>query len=796
MSQTNLTELASRGDPGAIAQLLARSLKIADVGIKVDWHGEQLNIRLFADQVLESTSLLASLQEQLQTFQIEAVTSVRVFAYQSKQPAPIWSDSIPVMFAPPAAPATILSTPATVLSTPHTLLMPSDSVDRFLVCGLGSLGQYSVLNLKRFAMRASEIRVTAIEQMPFDDWEVQDLPSLLEAPPIIGDCRNDDILLQAGIQQCRAILIVTSNDSVNVEAAIVARRLNPQIRIVMRSSRHNLNQLLKHQLGDFIALEPTELPAPAFALAGLQQEILGFFNIGDFRFQVVEQTVQPKDYRFDGAPAIALHKKNFRLLSYHAAASPGPSNRAFYQWQADTKVKPGDTIAFVEVVGREPQKTGHLTRQARNMQQFWDDIGDTLNRGWRGNWAEIGGWMQAQRTRPVIAIGLTFALVLWLFGAILLRSTLDIPWKTALSAAFILLIGGYGDVFEGLEPSDAPGWLKLICALITLTSIASVLGVLGLIADNLISSRFDFLRKRFPIPRENHVVIVGLGRIGQQIAAILQEFRQPVVAITEQVEHVSTESKFPILTGDIIRELPKLNLATAKSVVVVTDDQMLNLEVALMARNAAQQIERDIGLVIRTYDQRFRDNLNDLLPDAKALAAYELSAEAFAGAAFGENILGLFRLNNQTILVTEYNITADDTLVGKSLFMIAYGYGVVPIVHHRATQTIHDPLPEVLLPSDEHILAVGDRLVVLASINGLRRIEHEELVPPRRWRLEVGKPLNRGFLHDCGSDLAESLAITCMKPERLWKISLVRSSYRYTITRPIAWSKNSVVSFP
>ena len=170
---------------------------------------------------------------------------------------------------------------------------------------------------------------------------------------------------------------------------------------------------------------------------------------------------------------------------------------------------------------------------------------------------------------------------------------------------------------------------------------------------------------------------------------------------------------------------------------------MLNLEVALMARETARQVDRDIRLVVRTYDQRFSDNLRNLLPEARALAAYGLTAEAFAGAAFGENILGLFRLNKQTILVTEYTIDATDTLVGKLLSQIAYGYGVVPIFHQRATQSTTLDLTEGLMPSDDRRLAVGDRLVVLASINGLRRIEHRDIAPPQRWRLEVQRPLNQ-----------------------------------------------------
>lgn len=631
------------------------------------------------------------------------------------------------------------------------------TLDRFLVCGLGSLGQYCVLNLKRFEMEKSQVQITAIDKVQPEEWEVQDLPGLLVEPPLIGDCRDDQVLLRADIMQCRAILIVTSNESVNVETAIAARRLHPTIRIVMRSSRQNLNQLLKQQLGDFIAFEPTELPAPSFALAGLQEGILGFFSVGDCRFQVVEQVVQPKDYRFDGFPAAALHKRTYRLLSYLPAASTSIPKRAFHHWDTATRVKAGDTIAFVEVIGHTPtESTLDTTTQESTWQQIWQGLEGIWQRGWRRNFSQFQQWLQAQRVRQMVAIGLCLALVLWLVGTVLLKTALHLSWQQAISTGFVLLLGGYGDVFGGLEPAAVPAWVQVLCGLISLTSIASVLGVLGLITDSLLSSRFDFLRKRPSIPRQNHVVVVGFGRIGQRVAAILREFKQPLVVITEHLEPSQTLTKVPLVVGEPVTELPRVNLSSAKSVVVVTDDQMLNLEVALMARNAARQVDRTIGVVIRTYDQRFRDNLSNLLPDARALAAYELSAEAFVGAAFGENILGLLRLNNQTILVTEYQIAANDTLVGKSLFQMSYGYGVVPIFHQRANQSEYtdEEFTELILPPNERQLHVGDRLVVLASINGLRRIEHSDLVPPRRWRLEAQKPLNPSFLLYCGNDLS------------------------------------------
>lgn len=637
----------------------------------------------------------------------------------------------------------------------HKQTTDPNAPDRFLVCGLGSLGQYCILNLKRFTLGDTRIHITAIDKQYPLEWEVQDLPNLLSDHLVLGDCRDDTVLLQAGIQHCRTILLVTSNESINVETAIVARRLNPQIRIVMRSSRQNLNLLLKQQFHDFVAFEPTELPASSFALAGLQQGILGCFNIDDYRFQVVEQTVLPKDYRFDNCLAVSLHKRSYRLLSYSPANATQVPARAFYQWATSTCVTAGDTIAYVELIGQSALSTSlEATTLERLLQGVGKQFRTILCRNWRENLQGLGEWLQAQRSRQVVAIGVCMASFLWALGTVLLQHSLQISWQQATSIAFILILGGYGDVFGGLESHPIPGWVQFICGMISLASIASVLGVLGLITDNLLSSRFEFLHRRPDIPKQNHVVVVGFGRVGQRVAAILREFKQPVVAITERMENIRHFPQIPLQIGDTVTELAKVNLATAKSVVVVTDDQMLNLEVALMAQNQAQQAERSIGVVIRTYDQRFRNNVLNLLPHAKAFAANELAAEAFVGAAFGENILSLFRLHHQTILVTEYLITVNDTLINKFLFQIAYGYGVVPIFHQRSNQTLGEDAAESLFPPDERQLHEGDRLIVLASMDGLRRIEQGDLALPRQWQLDAKKPLNLSFLYYCGNDLA------------------------------------------
>jgi voltage-gated potassium channel Kch len=629
----------------------------------------------------------------------------------------------------------------------------SPRVDRFLVCGLGSLGQYCVYYLQRFATEGTAVSVTAIDRQRPEEWEVENLIDLLAEDLLIGDCRDEPVLLKAGVQQCRAALVVTSNETVNIEAAIAIRRLAPDVRLVVRSSRQSLNELLKLRLGSFNAYDPMEMPAFAFAMAGLQVGLLGSFNIGDTRLQVVEQTVQPRDPRFDDVRAVAQHKKSYRLLSHCPQAEiPASPNQAFYHWQTDTRIRAGDTIAYIEIADAPDyaQRQGGDDWRSR-----WQAGLQTMLKEGPLQWFQRGRtWMQANRTRPLIAMGLVTALVLWVLGAIMLKMTVpDLSWTKAIASGAVLLLGGYGDVFGGLEDDPVPGWVYFVSLLITLISLLFVLGVVGIIADNLLSARFSFLQRRPPMPKQGHVVMVGFGRVGKQVATWLQAFRQPFVVLTDVTDNLALFPKIPIIVGNPIQQIRHANIETAKSLVVVTDDQILNLEVALTAQALNRQQKQPLQLVIRSYNQRFSASLAALIPNARVMAASALAAEAFVGSAFGENVLSLFRLNDQTILVTEFLVEAGDTLVGKLLSQVSYGYGVVPIFYERSSERRTLDHSDSLMPSETWMLKAGDRLIVLSTIDGLRRIERGQMRPPRTWRLSMGKPLNRGNLSEIGTTL-------------------------------------------
>ena len=656
-------------------------------------------------------------------------------------------------------------------------LSPTAAVhqDYFIVCGLGSLGQQIIVNLTKFSFDSFEVQIAGIDRLPVKEWEVEQLPAMLSQPPIVGDCRRDHVLEQAGIERCRAVLIVTSDESTNVQTAIAVRRLNPKVHIIVRSSRQGLNRLLSRQLGQFVALDATELPAMTFALAGLEDNTLSVFNIGSFQFRVVERQIGARDTQYCNLPVHQLHRQTVRLLNLKPFNNPHQpigwattASSMFHRWQPHVRVQTGDQVAYVEVKTLTHSQIEHLPKRSDPWIKLRQGIGDVIDGDW---WRRLSNFWQRsdqQSLRRVVAIALTTGFTLWILGTLLLYFNIPtISFTKAIVLGAILILGGYGDVFGGFEDSGADGWVLVACLLIAITSLLMVIGVLGLLADQLISSRFEFLQRRPKVPKENHVIVVGLGRVGKRVTRILRDLRQPLVAITDRLDHPALRNQVPLLEGPMLQQLQEANLSTARSVIAVTDDPVLNLEVALIAAEVLENDKRPFTPVIRTLNQLFSDNIKSFLPQARSYSVYALSAEAFAGAAFGENILGLFRLNHQTILITEYAIEYGDTLNGKPLAEIAYGYGVVPILLQQCQpnrQYQNHPMP-----SDDLRVHIKDKLYVLSSINGLRRIERGEMTSPRQWLLEIDPPLNPHMTSEASSLLARLSNLPLKQCTRLMK---------------------------
>jgi Trk K+ transport system NAD-binding subunit len=99
-----------------------------------------------------------------------------------------------------------------------------------LLCGLGRVG-WRVLD----CLRSAGVPVVAVDTSadPAD-------PRLAGIRLVRGDCRDATVLQQAGIREAVGILIVTSDDLLNISCALLARRLAPDVRVVLRMFNQNL----------------------------------------------------------------------------------------------------------------------------------------------------------------------------------------------------------------------------------------------------------------------------------------------------------------------------------------------------------------------------------------------------------------------------------------------------------------------------------------------------------------------------------------------------------------------------
>lgn len=146
-------------------------------------------------------------------------------------------------------------------------------------------------------------------------------------PVIQDDARREITLESAGIGKARTIILCTQNDSLNLQVALKARRLNPQIRVLVRIFDEEFAHALQEQFG-FAALSATQMAAPVFAsiAAGVEMTqpiaIEGKpFSLAQIKLashsQLEGLTIEEVEQRFD--VSVVLLRRN-KISDYHPPA--------------------------------------------------------------------------------------------------------------------------------------------------------------------------------------------------------------------------------------------------------------------------------------------------------------------------------------------------------------------------------------------------------------------------------------------------------------------------------------------
>ena len=217
----------------------------------------------------------------------------------------------------------------------------------------------------------------------------------------------------------------------------------------------------------------------------------------------------------------------------------------------------------------------------------------------------------------------------------------------------------------------------------------------------------------------NHIVLVGLGRLGFRTFHLLRRLGEEVVVIertadNQFVEDVRRDGS-PLFIADARREavLEDANVAKAKSIILATNDDLANLEIALDAR----RVTPDIRVVLRMFDQNMADKIGDGFNIHIAMSQAALSAPAFATAAIEASIVNSMVVGDQLVIMQRWHVREDGPLCGKTVgdILIEHGFGVV---ERRSRQEAGR-----LFPTPDTRLLEGDEILVQGPFDKLAQMQ-------------------------------------------------------------------------
>jgi voltage-gated potassium channel len=156
-----------------------------------------------------------------------------------------------------------------------------------VLCGLGRVG----LRILQQLLPLGE-DVLVLEKNP--DSESIPFARKHEIPVFIGSGREEGILEELSIGQAKSIIVATDDDLANLEMALDARKLNPDIRVVMRMFDQELALKIREAFDIQNAFSTSALAAPVFATSSSDRSIINSFYIDDKLLVVAEIGVAEK----------------------------------------------------------------------------------------------------------------------------------------------------------------------------------------------------------------------------------------------------------------------------------------------------------------------------------------------------------------------------------------------------------------------------------------------------------------------------------------------------------------------
>ncbi|MFT2014906.1 NAD-binding protein [Streptomyces sp. 796.1] len=475
---------------------------------------------------------------------------------------------------------------------------------------------------------------------------------------------DDAVLVEAGVERAAALALVHDDDEANIRAALAARRLSPQLRLVIRLYNRKLGQRLEELLDQAAVvtdagqtgagtapeavttvLSDADTAAPALAataIAGTSKVV----QADGLMLRLVERAPAAGGEVGDqGLGVLALlSSTEGDPAGADGSDSSGAEGPQLLPDQASVRAATGRRALVLETVSHDTQ-----TPATRRLGRRWAPLTSLLPA--RLRWSIAG----------VCAAVLALAVASWL-------ATGDHP----LHAGYLTLLDLFAMGDPAVGESTSRQAMQLLSGLIGLmllpVMVAAALEAFG-------TFRTASALRRPPRGLSGHVVLLGLGKVGTRVLVRLREMDIPVVCVENDPQArgiaVARRMRVPTVLGDVTQEgvLEAAKIHRAHALLALTSVDITNLEAALYARS----IHPELRVALRLYDDAFATAVYRTLraahPQAltRSRSVSSLAAPAFAGAMMGRQVLGAFSVERKVLLLAAVEVAGHPQLVGRTV---------------------------------------------------------------------------------------------------------------------------------
>jgi Trk K+ transport system NAD-binding subunit len=473
----------------------------------------------------------------------------------------------------------------------------------------------------------------------------------------------------------------------------------------------NLITRLGKAVNNIFALSTSTMVAPILAVTALTGQGLGAFRIeglDEGRRQVADVTVGPGSPLRGLTVAETAGRHGARVLAHFPAGRPP---RFLHDVEPTSRLDSGDRL----VLCGEPRRLGPLLGTPDDSEE-------------RATWASwlrrMGrmGWRTAADVDLAVKIAVGVLVAVVLLGTVVID--LAMPGQGVIGGLYrtVRLMATAADLNIG---DDQPAGLKVFASVMRITGAALTAAFTAIVTNYLLRARLRGALEIRRVPDSGHVIVCGLGNIGFRAVEELASYHERVVVleVAPNNRFVTTARRLgvAVIHGDAtVREvLRQANAGTARAVIAATSNDLVNLEIALLARdlNPTQRV------VLRLADPHLAHTLREAANVRLAFSVAMLAAPAFVAALFGDRVLNVLLVGDRLLAVADTLVQPQDThLIGKSVRTVAVDYRLLPVA-------VLAPVGSQVRQTLTARLAPGSRLIAILALADLEPLLHRQPVP-------------------------------------------------------------------